>query len=558
VNLTTPVRREVRLRDALHDLGAEAARFGAVDLARDFAALDERLRSRRLLVAVVGEHNRGKSTLVNSLIGESWLPAGQNAPTLPPVYVHAGAQDRVELVYGDGSIAESTRDELLEMGAEEAAAVAYARVALRNPDLHGLLLADTPGLNDPDTGRLAETVHGLLPRCDLALLVLDSAQALGASELDFIERHLRNSGLHRLIVVLNRDDELECEEQRAVVRERVKRLLTPLLGSTPEQLPYSARIALRAREQDDALLLARSGYPELRALLEGCAEERGRIVHDSVAERARRLGRALRIRLEPAAVQPEPQALIGPAELEATKIDLACRAVTRVGEEYSMDLNAFAIALRDRLVEETADASPEDLRRYLPFYIQEQFAAFLREHEEEVPARAQQAVREAGLVDAPALSVTARAPAPGLHPYVRPDFLEDSLLLTTFLTVIGLTLRPIMSTMMMTIGPLLRMLTRTTREEDERGALLRAGQAAVMQAAGVLERQIAPAFEGVCTTIRTNALPPTPAAPAALPEDTDGEAGRARVDALVALLDSFSADTGDRGVPATGSAPMRG
>jgi len=245
VNLTTPVRREVRLRDALHDLGAEAARFGAVDLARDFAALDERLRSRRLLVAVVGEHNRGKSTLVNSLIGESWLPAGQNAPTLPPVYVHAGAQDRVELVYGDGSIAESTRDELLEMGAEEAAAVAYARVALRNPDLHGLLLADTPGLNDPDTGRLAETVHGLLPRCDLALLVLDSAQALGASELDFIEGHLRNSGLHRLIVVLNRDDELEGEEQRAVVRERVKRLLTPLLGSAPEQLPYSARIALR-------------------------------------------------------------------------------------------------------------------------------------------------------------------------------------------------------------------------------------------------------------------------------------------------------------------------
>ncbi|MGH2347044.1 MAG: hypothetical protein ACRDG4_17595, partial [Chloroflexota bacterium] len=111
---------------------------------------------------------------------------------------------------------------------------------------------------------------------------------------------------------------------------------------------------------------------------------------------------------------------------------------------------------------------------------------------------------------------------------------------------------------MMTIGPLLRMLTRTTREQDERGALLRAAQAAVMQAAAVLERQIAPAFEGVCTTMRAGALPPTPTAPAALPEDTDGDAGRARVDALLSTLDTFSADPSDRGAPAQGPAPVRG
>ena len=138
-----------------------------------------------------------------------------------------------------------------------------------------------------------------------------------------------------------------------------------------------------------------------------------------------------------------PTELLSLSPVEATKIELACRAVTRVGEEYSMELNTFAIELRDRLVDETADATPEDLRRYLPFYIQEQFAAFLGEHEQDVPARARDAMREAGLTEAPALNVVARPPAPGLHPYVRPDFLEDSLLLSTFLTVIGLALHPI-------------------------------------------------------------------------------------------------------------------
>jgi hypothetical protein len=550
--ITSPAGIEPALRETLRDLEAEATRSGALDLAHDFAALDERLRSRRLLVAVVGEHNRGKSTLVNSLIGEAWLPAGQGAPTLPPVYLQAGAQDRVELVYADGATTESTREEMLEMGAEEASAVAYARIALRNGNLHGLLLADTPGLNDPATDRLAETVQGLLPRCDLALLVLDSTQTLGASELEFVERYLAGAGLRRLIVVLNRDDELDDARQRAEVHDRVARLLTPLLGSTFEQLPYSARAVLRARERGDALLGRRSGYPRLRAILDQCIEERVHIVHDTVAERARVLGLALRGRLDAAALLPTPTELLIPLQLEATKIELACRAVTQVGEQYSMELNAFAIELRDRLVDETADATTEDLRRYLPFYIQEQFTGFLREHEQDIPARAQEAMREAGLAEAPALNVVARAPAPGLHPYVRPDFLEDSLLLSTFLTVIGLTLRPIMSTMMMTVGPMLRMLTRRTREEDEHGALLRAAQAAVMQAAGVLERQIAPAFETVCTAIRASALPPAEAPPPALPEDTDGAVGRARLDTLLYTLNTFSTDNKDESVPAQG------
>lgn len=533
---------ETRLRQTLRDLRAEAERQGAPDLALGFTTLDERLRSRRLLVAVVGEHNRGKSTLVNGLVGEEWLPVGQDAPTLPPVYIHAGAHDRVELVYGDGSTAESTRAELLTMRADDAAAIAYARVALANADLHGLLLVDTPGLNDPESGRLAETVHGLLACSDVVLLVLDSTQALGASELEFIEHHLVGAGFHRLVVVLNRDDELEGERQREAVRERVTRLLTPLLGRPPELLPYAARVALRAREQADTRLLARSGYPELHALLEGCAEERGHIVHDAVATRARSLAGALNDRLARVPVVQTAVLTVEPGGADLAKVDLACRSLTQVGEQYSMDLSTFAIALRDRLVEETAEAEPEDLRRYLPFYIQEQFTTFLREQEPTVLASAQDAVRAAGLAEVPTLALSARAPASGLHPFVAPDFLEDSLLLTTFLTVIGLTLRPIMSTMMMTVGPLLRMLTRQMREEDERGALVRAAQVATMQTAGVLERQIAPAFAAAVETLRANALPPASPPPMQLGETTEDEAGRARVAALLHTLDSLAGE----------------
>jgi hypothetical protein len=108
VSTETP---ELALRATLRNLRSEAEGIGATDLAAGLSALDDRLRSRRLLVAVVGEHNRGKSSLVNSLIGAPWLPVGQNAPALPPVYVFGGAHDHVEIVYADGEASESTRAE---------------------------------------------------------------------------------------------------------------------------------------------------------------------------------------------------------------------------------------------------------------------------------------------------------------------------------------------------------------------------------------------------------------------------------------------------------------
>ena len=540
VPATTP---ELALRTALRDLRATADQAGAGDLARGFATLDERLRSRRLLVAVIGEHNRGKSTLINSLLGTSWLPAGQDTPALPPVYVFGGEREHVEMVYDDGSAAESTRDELLALGPDDAASVTYARVALPIPDLHGLVLVDTPGLNDPDTSRLAQTVYELLPHSDLALLVLDSAQALGASEHELIEQRILRAGPHRLVVVLNRDDDLENESQRAAVRERVVRMLTPLLGKEPEVLPYAARIALRARERNDARLLSRSGFPELQALLQASAAERGRILQDAVSERARTMALVLQDRLAPRA-QPMAQPIVeAPSAL--LEAESAVRALATIRDDYMLELRAYSIALRDRLAEETADAPLEDIRRFLPFYIQEQYTDFLREHAPAVATRVRLALRDAQLEDAVTIALdTIQAPAPGLHPYIAPDFVEDSMLITTFMAVIGLAMRPVVTGAVMAIGPLLRMLSKDMREQDTRGALLHAAQAAVLDAGKLLESKTTEAFNAASAAVRAGVQPAPTVQVHVWEEDQQRVAARRHVAQLlgtlgeVALLDA--------------------
>jgi len=516
---------EIALRAALRDLRAEAERLEQTELARRVGMLDERLRSRRLLVAVVGEHNRGKSTLINSLIGRAWLPVGQSAPALPPVYVDAGAREHVELVYDDGQTAESTRAELLALSTDDAASIGYARVSLESPDLHGMLLVDTPGLNDPDTSRLAQTVYGLLPRADLAMLVLDSAQALGASEHELIERHILHAGLHRVVVVLNRDDELEDQRQRSQVRERVVRLLTPLLGEEPTILPYAARVAVRARERGDPRLLARSGYPELRALLQEMAGSRAQIIGEAVVSRARILAMELRAGLE---TPPETPPLVddGQEEARAARIGAAGRSMDAACDEYLLALQGFTLALRDRLPEQTADAETVDMRRFLPFYIQEQFAEFLGQEQGPLATRLRQALAEAGLADEIIpVELGGRALAPGLHPYIPPDFMQ----------VLGLALPSVATTALMALGPVMRWLTRSIRLQDERGALLTAAQAATMEAGAALEGRIAGTFAGILATLQAGSPVPVPLEAMSV-DDSGRQAALTRIDAILEAL----------------------
>jgi hypothetical protein len=525
---------EIALRTTLRDLRHVAEDSGAVDLATAFSQLDERLRSRRLLVAVVGEHNRGKSSLVNSLIGTPWLPIGQHAPALPPVYVFAGAREHVEIVYEDGSVAESSRDELLSLSPDDAESVSFARVAVPSADFHGLVLVDTPGLNDPDTSRLAQTVFALLPQSDLALLMLDSAQALGASEHDLIERRISRAGLQRLVVILNRDDELEDESQRAAVRDRVSRMLTPLLGSEPVVLPYAARTALRARERKDERLLARSGYPELRALLEECAADRARILRSVATDRARALGRTLLVRLETVPATLE----IGRDEVQdvsTIQANAACRSLESIRDAYRLELEAFTLSLRERLADETAEASIDDIRRHLPYFIQQEFDNFTREHEQPVREQISAALQEAGVADWPLEPLTKAAPAPGLHPYVRPDFLEDSLLLSTFMTLVGLAMKPVVAGAVMTVGPILRMLSRGMIDKDTKAALLQAARIATSDAGLALEHQVDASFADAIAHVR-GVTPRVEHAEPLTIDDSARQDARDKVQILLGLL----------------------
>lgn len=235
----------------LGELGEIAAGLGADDIARDAAALAERLSERRFYVACVGQFKRGKSSLVNALVGRAILPTGiLPITTVPTVLRHGPAlRSRVRVRGAWREIAPDALEDYVseERNPENALGVEAVEVWVPSPVLAGgLCLVDTPGLGSVFRGDSAAT-REFLPHVDAALVVIGVDPPLTAEELDLVEVVARQAP--SLLVVLNKADRFGDEERSQAVAfaermlaGRLGRAATPVLQvSATERLAASQR-----------------------------------------------------------------------------------------------------------------------------------------------------------------------------------------------------------------------------------------------------------------------------------------------------------------------------
>src|SRR3954449_9041444 len=93
------------------------------DLERRLMLVSERVRNPGVRVLVVGEPKRGKSSLVNALVGAPVCPVGEDVVTRVPTVVRGGPEPRATLVLRSGtSVAEPDSTERVEQPIDELAA----------------------------------------------------------------------------------------------------------------------------------------------------------------------------------------------------------------------------------------------------------------------------------------------------------------------------------------------------------------------------------------------------------------------------------------------------
>ena len=323
--------------DALARLAEQA---GAERLGGEVRALAERVRAGLFFVACVGQFKRGKSSLLNALVGEPVVPVGVTPVTAVVTVIRHGPRTHARVRIDDGGWEEVSPADLPDFVTEERNPenrrnVTAVEVFVPSPLLaEGMCLVDTPGIGSIFAGN-TEATRAFVPHVDAALVVLGADPPVSADELALIEQLAQQCP--DLLFVLNKADRVS-DTERAVATEFTRRVLSERFGGKePPVFETSATERLR-----------REGPPrDWRALVEalaGLARQSGGALVRAAEERGF-VSLAARLRRH---LDEERGALLRPIEESERRIE-TLRTCVADAERSLDDLDYLFVAEQDRL-----------------------------------------------------------------------------------------------------------------------------------------------------------------------------------------------------------------
>ena len=113
------VTQNIHGEAALLRMAEVATAFGAETVADDARSVAERVSQGRFYVACLGQFKRGKSTLLNALVGQKVLPTGVIPVTTVPTIVRYGAQPSARVRFPAGEWSEIPINDVEQYVSEE-------------------------------------------------------------------------------------------------------------------------------------------------------------------------------------------------------------------------------------------------------------------------------------------------------------------------------------------------------------------------------------------------------------------------------------------------------
>ena len=190
---------------------------GLEELGSDLGQRAAALRSRHFKIVVVGDFSRGKSTLLNAMLGHDLLPQKVTPSTAIITLIEHGETPQVRIQFEDGSADQiltieafkrdyvlDQKDQLDDSEARDRFSRVHHAVATYPIELcrHGVQLVDSPGLQDQEAR--TRRVLKFLKEADAVIMVLDATALLKENETHFLQHVLRPRGFQNIFFAVNK------------------------------------------------------------------------------------------------------------------------------------------------------------------------------------------------------------------------------------------------------------------------------------------------------------------------------------------------------------------
>lgn len=202
---------------------------------KEWNALIDKRCSEPFSLVVLGDFKRGKSTIINAILGKELAPVDAAPETYTINEITYGEETSVEAVLDNGErvpidIKDVTRERLEAIMPTLSGNISYLDIRDNSPILQEIRIVDTPGLSDLDD--LDHQVTDYLINADAIIYVASALLPFSESEQMFLSSHIRPQRFGTLYVLVNMVDALSSQAD-------VDKIMARIYDKSEEIIPNS-------------------------------------------------------------------------------------------------------------------------------------------------------------------------------------------------------------------------------------------------------------------------------------------------------------------------------
>lgn len=266
------------------------------DFLSELDELELKLKQEKLYLVVVGLFKRGKSSLINAIIGKPLAPVAVTPVTaIITLFEYDSERHYAVIHFKDGSAEEKQQEEASRYVNEDENPANEKQVQVVSifddaPVLRSVSLVDTPGIGSSFEHNTATTLQ-FIPKIDAALFLLSADMPVSRLDTDFL-KELRKT-VPKIVFVMNKKDLLGESDLKKLMRHNTA-TIAEIMELPVEKINC---IAVSAREHEQGN--AESGISRLMEEIQSIAtHEKPALLQQAALKRYRWLHQQLLMQMK--------------------------------------------------------------------------------------------------------------------------------------------------------------------------------------------------------------------------------------------------------------------